>query len=886
MKNVIRFEHDNTLSDNNNNSNYTILFFSDIKYVREFYSDCIRIIDGTIYKFSPTFIMSTNDQNNSTIKLDSLLMLRTKITSLNNQQNHDPLFKYLDFIERSDFQFLNLSLNENLTKIYLYTKLNPKINITNIITKLKSLTDFELHYPINLQITDHLFFKRQLQTNENIAKNRFFDNDELKYSLRSLHQYAPWIRYIYIVTNGQIPNWLNLEHPKIRIITHQEIFVNQSHLPTFSSSAIESHIHRIKNLSKYFLYFNDDIILGKSIFLDDFFTKSRGFRIYLSWPVPNCASGCPLNWLNDGFCDKACNSSRCLWDGGDCLNNTTMQTQTQQSNNNEINQKSNVRPFYCATNCITNWLGDSSCDQVCNNTDCAFDMADCGVDNFQQFYQIIIEIDKYEYYYPSNASIIYLNFTKLNDYRYDSRSFPIKIIDISYNVSFIHSAVLNEHYRILTLMFEQNIVKGDLNLNLTASFRKKIFNFNIFIHCDVMITKTLINYTSSSPSFFNLSLMINEEKLRYSNILEERKRRRYSKHHSTISCGNDLQDISDEISWKFHKIDNHQGFDYEQKKFYSKVKSLYHQLICDANSNLNEMKEKLSEYFQKNSDEFVRFRSRKLLDAYADSLIYVNHIYNKEFGIEVRKVPAHMAHFMDRDIMFRLHDRFGDEFEKTSSHKIRNSFDMQLAFAYYYFLMSETKDVSFEQIITSYDIDHSGTLNRNELQTLALQIYHRNNASNELQNHLKECCTSCDWINDTQSMNSINLNIEILQKCSSLMEHVVNKFGRIKVNKYEIINDDDVAFKMLRSNRTLLEMELDELRIKRKKFICLNDNFDHDNHDIKEKKELNNILNNFYLSLFPYPSPFELNEHFQNPFLHIDQYRKWNLLTGIYFLFF
>lgn len=192
------------------------------------------------------------------------------------------------------------------------------------------------------------------------------------------------------------------------------------------------------------------------------------------------------------------------------------------------------------------------------------------------------------------------------------------------------------------------------------------------------------------------------------------------------------------------------------------------------------------------------------------------------------------------------------------------------------------------------------TLNRNELQTLALQIYHRNNASNELQNHLKECCTSCDWINDTQSMvmllierilitifsfffffflifikNSINLNIEILQKCSSLMEHVVNKFGRIKVNKYEIINDDDVAFKMLRSNRTLLEMELDELRIKRKKFICLNDNFDHDNHDIKEKKELNNILNNFYLSLFPYPSPFELNEHFQNPFLHIDQYRKW-----------
>ncbi|OTF75534.1 hypothetical protein BLA29_014442 [Euroglyphus maynei] len=66
--------------------------------------------------------------------------------------------------------------------------------------------------------------------------------------------------------------------------------------------------------------------------------------------------------------------------------------------------------------------------------------------------------------------------------------------------------------------------------------------------------------------------------------------------------------------------------------------------------------------------------------------------------------------------------------------------------------MSETKDMSFEQIIATYDIDHSGTLNRNELKTLALHFYNRKNASNELQNHLKECCTSCDLINDTRSM--------------------------------------------------------------------------------------------------------------------------------------
>ena len=34
--------------------------------------------------------------------------------------------------------------------------------------------------------------------------SRFRDNDELRYSLRSLEQHAPWLRHIYIVTNGQV----------------------------------------------------------------------------------------------------------------------------------------------------------------------------------------------------------------------------------------------------------------------------------------------------------------------------------------------------------------------------------------------------------------------------------------------------------------------------------------------------------------------------------------------------------------------------------------------------------------------------------------------------------------------------------------------------------
>ena len=34
------------------------------------------------------------------------------------------------------------------------------------------------------------------------CKGRYADNDELKYSLRSVEAYAPWIRNVFIVTDG------------------------------------------------------------------------------------------------------------------------------------------------------------------------------------------------------------------------------------------------------------------------------------------------------------------------------------------------------------------------------------------------------------------------------------------------------------------------------------------------------------------------------------------------------------------------------------------------------------------------------------------------------------------------------------------------------------
>ncbi|HWP92366.1 MAG TPA: stealth family protein [Thermodesulfobacteriota bacterium] len=80
---------------------------------------------------------------------------------------------------------------------------------------------------------------------ESISSQRFRNNDELRYSLRSLEAFAPWAGNIYIVTNGDIPNWLDTSHNRISIITHDEIFLDKSYLPTFNLNAIELQLRRL-----------------------------------------------------------------------------------------------------------------------------------------------------------------------------------------------------------------------------------------------------------------------------------------------------------------------------------------------------------------------------------------------------------------------------------------------------------------------------------------------------------------------------------------------------------------------------------------------------------------------------------------------------------------
>ena len=111
----------------------------------------------------------------------------------------------------------------------------------------------------------------QVSSNAN-SEARFQHNDELRFSLRSVFQFAPWVNKIFIVTDNQVPSWLDTSHPKITIIDHKSIFRDHSHLPTFSARGIEANLHHIEDLSEHFIYFNDDMFLGKLTKPTHFFT--------------------------------------------------------------------------------------------------------------------------------------------------------------------------------------------------------------------------------------------------------------------------------------------------------------------------------------------------------------------------------------------------------------------------------------------------------------------------------------------------------------------------------------------------------------------------------------------------------------------------------------
>ena len=98
------------------------------------------------------------------------------------------------------------------------------------------------------------------------------DNEELRYSIRSIFQYIPWIHKIYII----MPNIKVKFLKSIGKLQDKIVYINDKQLIGYDSANIFSftfNLFKLKNfgVSNNFIYMEDDFFIGKPLKKSDFF---------------------------------------------------------------------------------------------------------------------------------------------------------------------------------------------------------------------------------------------------------------------------------------------------------------------------------------------------------------------------------------------------------------------------------------------------------------------------------------------------------------------------------------------------------------------------------------------------------------------------------------
>lgn len=113
---------------------------------------------------------------------------------------------------------------------------------------------------------------------------RFEDYGTFKYWFRAVEKYAPWVHKIYLITDHQVPGWINKNNSKIVLINHED-YIPEKYLPTFNSNVIELCIPKINSLSNNFVLFNDDLFINKQVYPNYFFKNQKPVDVGFFKPI-------------------------------------------------------------------------------------------------------------------------------------------------------------------------------------------------------------------------------------------------------------------------------------------------------------------------------------------------------------------------------------------------------------------------------------------------------------------------------------------------------------------------------------------------------------------------------------------------------------------------
>ena len=107
---------------------------------------------------------------------------------------------------------------------------------------------------------------------------RYRDWGTLKYLLRGIATFMPFVRTVHLVVSGksQVPSWVSGE---VHVVEHADI-IPEDLLPVFNSTAIEMFLWRIPGLAERFVYFNDDMFPVAPISEDDLYSDGKAAMGY------------------------------------------------------------------------------------------------------------------------------------------------------------------------------------------------------------------------------------------------------------------------------------------------------------------------------------------------------------------------------------------------------------------------------------------------------------------------------------------------------------------------------------------------------------------------------------------------------------------------------
>lgn len=198
--------------------------------------------------------------------------------------------------------------------------------------------------------------------NKNEHPGRIRDMGTFKYVLRSIDKNIPWVNKIFIILfdESQIPEWLNIDNSKIKVLFHKDILPPER-LPNFSSVQIDMRLSFIDELSENFIFINDDMFFNAPIKETDYFRDNKPVHIPSMKVVKNYNTLTKAQWgkierNNYDFLNKIAGQMLHFWTGHAPIPfNKTFQKFIWKKYENILNEKlsgSHLR----ADNNVCNWL--------------------------------------------------------------------------------------------------------------------------------------------------------------------------------------------------------------------------------------------------------------------------------------------------------------------------------------------------------------------------------------------------------------------------------------------------------------------------------------------------------------------------------------------------